>query len=93
MDKNDILLLKIFMTSSIPKDFDTAPNRSIMIDSLRGLADRLLHREKILKQEVKKYDLDKETKKNICAILNSLENLQFYYLLKLIIVILYKYSI
>lgn len=93
MEKYDKLILKAFLVSTVPKDFNETSERILMVDSIIGLADRVYHGEKLLRNEVQRYDLDKESKKEIGGILsNCIDNLQFYYLIKLVIIILYKYS-
>ena len=57
----------------------------LMVEAIIGLADRVYHGEKLLRNEVQRYDLDKESKKEIGDILsNCIDNLQFYYLIKLL---------
>ena len=93
MEKYDKLILKAFLVSTVPKDFYETSERILMVDSIIGLADRVYHGEKLLRNEVQRYDLDKESKKEIGGILsNCIDNLQFYYLIKLVIIILYKHS-
>lgn len=93
MERGDRLILKAFLGCKVPKDFDAAPNRILMVDAILGLADRVYHGEQLKRNEVRLYDLDQDTKKDIGNILSDdITNLQFYYLLKLVILILYKYS-
>lgn len=93
MERTDRLILKAFLDCKVPEDFNAAPNRILMTDALIGLADRAYHGEKLKRDEVRSYDLDQETKKDLGNILSDdITNLQFYYLLKLVMLILYKYS-
>lgn len=93
MEQNDKLILKAFLVSTVPEDFNATPNRILMVDAIIGLVDKVYHGEKLARSEVQLYDLDKESKQELGNILsNHLDNLQFYYLLKLVILILYKYS-
>ena len=93
MEQNDKLILKDFLVSTVPEDFNATPNRILMVDAIIGLVDKVYHGEKLARSEVQLYDLDKESKQELGNILsNHLDNLQFYYLLKLVILILYKYS-
>lgn len=93
MEQYDKLILKAFLVSTVPEDFNATPTRMLMVDSIIGLADRFYHGEKLSRSEVQLYDLDRELKKEIGGLLsNHIDNLQFYYLLKLAIIVLYKYS-
>ena len=94
MEKNDLLILKAFILYKVPNDFYNTPNKIVMIDSITGLAERVYHGKKINKTEIQNADLDEATKKEINHFLsNKPENLSFYYLLKLVILILYKNAI
>ena len=65
MEKYDKLILKAFLVSIVPKDFNETTNRMLMVEAIIGLADRVYHGEKLLRNEVQRYDLDKESKKEI----------------------------
>lgn len=93
MEQSDKLILKSFLVSKVPNDFNATTNRILMVDAIMGLVDKVYHGDKISRQEVQTFDLDKDAKKDIGDILsNNIENLQFYYLLKLVIIVLYKNS-
>ena len=47
MERGDRLILKAFLGCKVPKDFDAAPNRILMVDAILGLADRVYHGEKL----------------------------------------------
>lgn len=93
MEQSDKLILKSFLKSSIPYDFEFTPTRMLMVETFMGLADSAYHGKRMSKDEILAYDLDNETKKDIASILsNDLDNLKFYYLLKLVIIVLHKYA-
>ena len=93
MEQSDKLILKSFLVSKVPNDFNATTNRILMVDAIMGLVYKVYHGDKISRQEVQTFDLDKDAKKDIGDILsNNIENLQFYYLLKLVIIVLYKNS-
>lgn len=93
MKQEDRLILKTFLISPIPQDFLDTTNRMFMIEAIIGLADRAYSGEKLSRNEVNLYELDKDMKKEIGDFLpNHKNNLKFYYLIKLVFMVLNEYS-
>ncbi len=93
MNKEDKLILKAFLSTRVPKDFDDTISKMCMVDSIIGLAQRAYQGEIFDRALIQSYDLNKEIKEEIRVILsNSQENLKYYYLLKLVILVLYNQS-
>lgn len=93
MKQEEKLILKAFLISPIPQDFLCTTNRMLMIEAVIGLADRAYSGKKISRDELSLYVLDNDMKKEIGNFLpNHNENLMFYYLLKMVFLILSKCS-
>ena len=91
--KSDKLILKAFIEMKTPLDFEVGIENTLFVDSLRGLAGRLLSGENIPMDEIKMCKPDSETNERFSKILSkSSENLIYYNLIKLCFMILEKYS-
>lgn len=92
IDKSRIQILKSFQSWNVPNDFEKGFDNIFFLDELHGIVDSVLHKDIIDKNKSLVYnffDRLKDISKNVK--LNKLENLEYYYLLKLIILVLNNY--
>lgn len=93
LEKSEKLILKAFIEAKTPIDFDKGVSMTLLVDSVHGLVDRALSNEKLTKDEIDRYTINKEMKDEISKILsNNINNLLYYNLIKSCFLILYKYS-
>ena len=93
MEKSDKLILKAFLEMKVPNDFEIRVNTSAVIDALTGLVTRMLSHEKLDKNEVEQYSLNPECKNVFSELVSdNVENLLYYYLIKMCYLLLRKYS-
>lgn len=91
--KSDELILKSFLNMKTPAAFDSGVENVILVDSVHGLVNRLLSKQEISIEDIKKSQPDMETKKKLSEMLSSSKDNQIYYtLIKLCFMILEKYS-
>jgi len=95
MKKSDKLMLKSFYYADIPNDFYNNTQQIMFIDSLLGYVNSLLHKKVLFRDDVERLLLTNEDEKKCVKdiVSKSQDNLQFYYMMKLVIVILLKYSV
>ena len=93
LEKSDKLILKAFLEMEVPNDFEIRVSTSAVIDALTGLVTRMLSHEKLDKNEVEQYSLNSECKNVFFELISdNLENLLYYYLIKMCYLLLRKYS-
>ncbi|MCL2521263.1 MAG: hypothetical protein FWE36_00210 [Erysipelotrichales bacterium] len=94
MQKSEKLILKSFMEFRVPEDFNKGVSMTLMVSTISGLVSRSIKGEIIEYEEISKYLLSKEEKKEISAFLkNDISNLIYYNLIKTCYLIILKYSI
>lgn len=93
MDKSDKMILKAFCYTKVPTDFYNTVDKIIALDTIFGFANRAINGVCIKKEEILRGDFSLEENKNFEIISSkSLENKRFYFLLKLVILILSRYA-
>ena len=92
--KSEKLILKAFVEMKTPMDFEVGVENTLFVDSVCGLVSKLLSGEKIFINEIKMCEPDLEIKERLSKLLsNSSENLIYYSLIKLCLIIIKKYSV
>ena len=93
MDKSDKMILKAFSYTKIPTDFYNTVDKIIALDTILGFVNRTISGICIKKEEIRKADFSSEEDKEFEIISSkSPEHKKFYFLLKLVILILSRYA-
>lgn len=92
LDKSDRFILKAFLLCKQPKAFSGFAFE-LWVDGIAGYITRLLKGERLSLNEIQRYEPDRDMMKVISKVIQeSEENRRFYYLAKMCLSILNKYS-